>query len=126
MSNLPVIRIVTALLSFAMLAGCTATSSGPGSSRMDSLFADPSKYILYGCPQLAVARKPLLLRERELRLLIEKADRDPVGSVIGVAAYRSEYLSVRGEIKVIDDAAVNKNCAPVAPAGPRQSGVIQR
>jgi len=100
-----------ALSSFAVLAlsGC-GLSDGAG-----ALFVDPGRYALYRCDDLAARRKVLIVRENELRGLIERAGESPGGAVIGSFAYRSDYDTVLAEQKLLQRAAAEKNCSFASP-----------
>ena len=97
-----------ALSSFAVLAlsGC-GLSDGAG-----ALFVDPGRY---RCDDLAARRKVLIVRENELRGLIERAGESPGGAVIGSFAYRSDYDTVLAEQKLLQRAAAEKNCSFASP-----------
>lgn len=116
--------IVIIALAAAALGGCA--NSALTESGAKEFFADPQKYTLYNCSQLALARPPIVERERQLRVAIAKAERDSAGVAISNAAYRSDYLAVRGELDVLDSTAERKGCAPAAASGPRQSTTITR
>jgi hypothetical protein len=102
----------SALSSLAMLAlsGCGLSSDGAG-----ALFVDPGRYTLYHCDDLAARRKALMVRENELRGLIERAGESPGGAVVGSFAYRSDYDSVLAEEKLLQRNAAEKNCSFASP-----------
>ena len=93
------------------------------------LLADPGKYQYHTCKQLAEARKRVLDREGEFRELIDKAEKEPGGVVVGAIAYRADYVALGQELKVVDATARDKNCnsPPAAPAAPtrRSDSAIQ-
>jgi hypothetical protein len=91
------------------LSGC-GFSDGAG-----ALFVDPGRYALYRCDDLAARRKVLIVRENELRGLIERAGESPGGAVIGSFAYRSDYDTVLAEQKLLQRAAAEKNCSFASP-----------
>jgi hypothetical protein len=103
------------------LAGC----AGMGDS-LTSAFADPAKYELYECPQLVTERKYLATRAAELQGLMAKAQTGVAGPVVAELAYRNEYIAVRGQTKLADEAWARNKChegtpaaaAPAAPSAP--------
>src|ERR1041384_1852438 len=108
----------------ASLAVC-GTASAQDASR---LVVAPDKYVLYGCPQLAVAREASTKRLRELESLMAKASAGGTGGqLMGNLAYGSELLSVKGDLRETDRTSLEKNCNPQPGRGPsRQSDVIIR
>jgi hypothetical protein len=103
------------------LAGCADMSES-----MTSAFADPAKYELYECPQLVTERKYLATRAAELQGLMAKAQTGVAGPVVAELAYRNEYIAVRGQTKLADEAWAGNKChegtpaaaAPAAPSAP--------
>jgi hypothetical protein len=103
------------------LAGCADMGES-----MSSAFADPAKYELYECPQLVTERKALATRAAELQGLMAKAQTGVAGPVVAEVAYRNEYIAVRGQTKLADEAWARNKChdgapaagAPAAPSAP--------
>jgi hypothetical protein len=100
------------------LAGCADMGDS-----MTSAFADPAKYLLYECPQLVTERKYLATRAAELQGLMAKAQTGVAGPVVAELAYRNEYIAVRGQTKLADEAWARNKChegtpATAAPAAP--------
>jgi hypothetical protein len=93
------------------LAGCADMSES-----MSSAFADPAKYELYECPQLVTERKYLATRAAELQGLMAKARTGVAGPVVAELAYRNEYIAVRGQAKLADEAWARNKCHDGAPA----------
>ena len=93
------------------LAGCAEMGES-----MSSAFADPAKYDLYECPQLAPERKGLAARAAELQGLMAKARTGVAGPVVAEVAYRNEYIAVRGQAKLADEAWARNKCHDTAPA----------
>src|SRR5713226_2250782 len=96
------------------LAGCADMGES-----MSSAFADPAKYDLYECPQLVPERKALAARAAELQGLMAKAQTGVAGPVVAELAYRNEYIAVRGQTKLADEAWQRNKChssPPVADA----------
>ena len=93
------------------LAGCAEMGES-----MSSAFADPAKYELYECPQLVTERKALATRAAELQGLMAKAQTGAAGPVVAELAYRNEYIAVRGQTKLADEAWARNKCHDTAPA----------
>ena len=71
----------------------------------------PDKYLLYTCDDIAREAQTKAARELELQQLMAKAGTDATGRLVGDMAYRSEYLSVRGELNELRHTAADKHCA---------------
>ncbi len=100
------LKTLNALLLFASVSACATAPDDAG-----AIFTAPDKFEFYNCEQLETRMRNLMAREKELRALIGKASQSPVGSVIAVAAYRTEYLQTRNDLKVISEWRVTKNCS---------------
>jgi hypothetical protein len=110
----PLPRAAAGAVLFALgigLAGCADMSES-----MSSAFADPAKYELYECPQLVTERKALATRAAELQGLMAKAQTGVAGPVVAELAYRNEYIAVRGQTKLADEAWARNKCHDTAPA----------
>ena len=109
-------RIASVALRVALVA------AGAGGCAMDTdsvslLTADPLKYELYDCAQIATAVTAASVREQDLRALIDRAERGGGGgTVVATMAYRNDYLRARGELRVLHDTARNKGCPEQPPA----------
>lgn len=68
------------------------------------------KFSLYDCDQLNIKARENSKREHELREAMEKANRGVGGELVVAIAYRSEYLTVKGELEELERAANQKNC----------------
>jgi hypothetical protein len=88
-----------------VLAGC---ASGSDSGAL--FFADAGKYQYHNCEQLAAAGKRQSERQRELKELIDKAEQGAGGQVVSLLAYRTDYVAVNEDLRVIDTMARSKNC----------------
>ena len=111
----PVLRAATAaalLLLGLGLAGCADMNDS-----MTLAFADPAKYGLYECKQLEPERKNLAIRQAELQGLMAKAETGVAGPVVAELAYRNEYIAVRGQAKLAEEAWQRNKCRPTPPAG---------
>jgi hypothetical protein len=92
------------------LAGCADMSDS-----MTLAFADPAKYELYDCKQLETERKTLSSRAAELQGLIAKADTGVAGPVVAELAYRNDYVAVRGQSRLADEAWQRNRCHDSPP-----------
>ena len=115
----PLPRVAAAI---ALLASCCSLSGcADMSDNMSSAFADPAKYDLYECKQLEVERKSLAARTAELQGLMAKAETGVAGSVVAEVAYRNDYIAVRGQSRLAEEAWQRNKChasAPVAGGAP--------
>jgi hypothetical protein len=113
-SSQPLLRAATALALLASgigLAGCADMSDS-----MTSAFADPAKYDLYECKQLETERKALAMRSAELQGLMAKAQTGVAGPVVAELAYRNDYIAVRGQAKLAEEAWQRNKCHDSPPA----------
>jgi hypothetical protein len=109
---LPRLATVMALLGLGFaLSGCAEMGDS-----MTSAFADPAKYDLYDCKQLEPERKSLAVRAAELQGLMTKAETGVAGSVVSELAYRNDYIAVRGQARLAEEAWRRNKCheTPVA------------
>jgi hypothetical protein len=123
----PFTRATAALALLAIGAGLSGCAE-MGES-MSSAFADPAKYDLYECKQLGPERKSLASRAAELQGLMAKAETGVAGPVVAELAYRNEYIAVRAQSKLAEEAWRRNKCqeeavatpaaaAPAAPSAP--------
>jgi hypothetical protein len=121
-SSQPLPRIVAAMVLFGLgiglgigLGGCADMSDG-----LTLAFADPAKYDLYDCKQLETERKTLSNRSAELQGLMAKAQTGAAGPVVAELAYRNDYIAVRGQSKLAEEAWRRNKCVTTgaAPAAP--------
>ena len=94
----------------AGLSGCAEMGDS-----MTSAFADPAKYDLYECKQLEPERARLAARAAELQGLMAKAETGVAGPVVAELAYRNEYIAVRGQTKLADEAWRRNKCQETKP-----------
>jgi hypothetical protein len=109
---LPRLATVMAMLGLGFaLSGCAEMGDS-----MTSAFADPAKYDLYDCKQLEPERKALAVRAAELQSLMTKAETGVAGSVVSELAYRNDYIAVRGQARLAEEAWRRNKCreTPVA------------
>ena len=101
-----------ALLALALaLPGCADMSD----SSMSLAFADPAKYDLYNCKQLEPERKRLADKTAELQGLMAKAETGAGGAVVAEIAYRNEYIAMRGQARLAEQAWQKNRCRETVP-----------
>jgi hypothetical protein len=88
-----------------MLSGCAMSDD-----TMSSFLVAPGHFVLYSCPDLAVAEKGIMARQKELEHLIAKSGTDAGGRLIGDATYGPEYAQTRGQLKDLRQTAADKHC----------------
>lgn len=117
----------------AALAGCSSLSDTGASLA----FADPAQYDLFECKHLEPERKRLATRAAELQGLMAKAETGTGGVVIAELAYRNDYIAIRGQQRLAEEAWQRNRCretiagpataltppaAPQRPAPPSRAG----
>ncbi|SDJ88418.1 MULTISPECIES: twin-arginine translocation pathway signal [Bradyrhizobium] len=105
----------TALALALLLLGAGLSGCAEMSDSMTSAFADPAKYDLYECKQLEPERKNLANRSAELQGLMAKAQTGVAGPVVAELAYRNEYIAVRGQSKLAEEAWRKNRCQDAKP-----------
>jgi hypothetical protein len=106
-------RAAAAAALFALgsgLAGCASIGE-----TVTPAFADPAKYDLYECKQLEPERKTLANRAAELQGLMAKAETGVGGSLVAEVAYRNDYISVRAQSKLAEEAWQRNKCHETPP-----------
>jgi hypothetical protein len=100
----------------ALLPALVAITAGGCSIALDEtsgpFSAAPGKYDLLDCAGIADRTKDANTREAELSGLIERANREPAGVVVGTLVYRDELNQVRANQQALRKAADDKRCAP--------------
>ena len=94
----------------AGLSGCAGMSD-----TISPAFADPAKYDLYDCKQLEPERKRLAVRTAEVQGLMTKAETGVAGPVVAELAYRNDYIALRGQSKLADEAWQKNRCQELKP-----------
>ena len=94
----------------AGLSGCAGMSD-----TISPAFADPAKYDLYDCKQLEPERKRLAERTAEVQGLMTKAETGVAGSVVAEMAYRNDYIALRGQSKLAEEAWQKNRCQEAKP-----------
>jgi len=97
--------LIAALLAALPLAGCAMSDD-----KLATMLVAPGKFTLYTCPELVQKAKELGARQRELEGLMAKAGEDASGKLVSTLAYRPDYLSNRGEMHDVREAATGKAC----------------
>ena len=109
------------LLAGAALSGCAGMSE-----TVAPAFADPGKYELYDCKQLETERKTLAARTAELQRLMDKAQTGTGGAVVSELAYRNDYVAVRGQAQLAEDAWRRNRCRETPPNAAPVASAPQR
>jgi hypothetical protein len=94
----------------AGLSGCAEMGE-----TISPAFADPAKYDLYDCKQLETERKNLATRTAELQGLMAKAQTGTAGPVVAEVAYRNDYIALRGQSKLAEEAWQKNRCQESKP-----------
>ena len=118
---MPRAAVAGAVVALALtLSGC----ADMGGDAWTTAFADPAAYELYDCKQLEPVRKSLAAKQAELQGLMAKAQTGAGGAVVSELAYRNDYVAVRGQSRLAEDAWRKNNChetpaaTPMAAASP--------
>jgi len=86
-----------------------------------TFFTNPAKYELFDCKQLAEVRKARATRIDELERLMQKAQSGTGGAVISEVAYRADYVSAKGDLKLADRMWQQNRCdSQMLSSGSRQ------
>jgi hypothetical protein len=111
-SSQPLLRAArfAVLLALGTGAGLGLSGCADMSDSMTTAFADPAKYDLYDCKQLEAERGRLATRSAELQGLMAKADTGVAGPVVTELAYRNDYVAVRGQTRLADEAWQRNKC----------------
>ncbi len=101
------------LVAGAALSGCAGMSE-----TIAPAFADPARYELYDCKQLQTERKALAKRTADLQRLMEKAETGAGGAVVSELAYRNDYIAVRGQSQLAEEAWRRNRCREMPETTP--------
>ncbi|MFK4531437.1 hypothetical protein ABIF90_009418 [Bradyrhizobium japonicum] len=111
----------------ALLAAGAALSGCAGMSEtIAPAFADPGKYELYDCKQLEAERKGIASRTEQLQKLMEKAETGAGGAVVSELAYRNDYIAVRGQSQLAEEAWRRNRCRETPPGAAPAASAPQR
>jgi hypothetical protein len=133
-AHLPFAARALSILSLLALALGLCACAAVGDSFVSGAFVDPAKYDQFDCKQLEAERKAQSARTAELQGLIDKADTGTGGAVVGLLAYRNDYVSARASANLAEETWKRNKCvaspvvvAPViAPATPAAKGAGKR
>jgi len=117
----PLVKTMSRVAAAGAVVALALTLSGCadlGGDAWTTAFADPAAYELYDCKQLEPVRKSLATREAELQGLMAKAQTGTGGPVVSELAYRNDYISVRGQARLAEEAWRKNKCRETAPAAP--------
>ncbi len=84
--------------------------SGCGSTGAGQLLVAPGAYDAYHCKDLVQVWEQLNKREAELRANIDRASQGGGGTIIGAAAYGTDYQTVLTQKNMVQQQAAAKNC----------------
>jgi hypothetical protein len=102
-----------------LLAGLTCGCAGDVA---EQLYIQPGRYDYEDCRRIVSETENLKRREDELKTLIERAEKDVVGSLISAASYRGDLLRTQGNLKMLAEAGARKNCPPEPPPVAKEPG----
>ena len=105
----------------AALSGCASMTE-----TVAPAFADPGKYELYDCKQLEAERKALATRTADLQRLMDKAQTGAGGAVVSELAYRNDYIAVRGQSQLVEEAWRRNKCRETPPGAAPAASAPQR
>ena len=109
------VRAMTALVLASFAAGCAGDPA-------EQLFVQPGRFDYLSCQDLVTAQRDSAKREQELKILIERAEKESIGVLLAIASYRGELLRVQGEQKMQTEVIQRKKCPPdTAPRPPTPS-----
>lgn len=87
------------------LAGCETTSDP-----LSVAATAPGQYDLYDCAALKVAARAVVSRQRELEQLMARANQGPAGGLVSATTYQPEYVTLRGKMTQLRQAAAANHC----------------
>jgi hypothetical protein len=102
----------------AALAALTLSACAGNDDTTARFLVAPGKYALFNCKQLALQATTNLTRQRELERLMAQAGTGSAGQLVSTAAYRPEYLSLRGQMGDLRQTAADKKCNFVPDENP--------
>ena len=98
------------MLAASLLAASLGACAMADNDSLSALMVAPGKYDFHKCDQLALVGKERSERVQELKLLMDKSAQGPGGAVANALAYRNEYLTAVGDLKLLENAALSKKC----------------
>ena len=108
----------------AALASATFTAGCAGDAA-EQFLVRPGRFDYLSCAEIAKASETAAKREKDLKALIDRAEKESLGVLMAAASYRGEYLQAQGEQKMLAEVARQKNCGaerspPAFPAPARR------
>ena len=113
------VSAMAALLLAALAAGCAGDAA-------EQIFVRPAHFEYLSCPELVGALQNAAKREQELKVLIERAEKESIGVLIAAASYRGDLLRAQGEQKIVAETISRKNCPPDTPPRPPDPPPVKR
>ena len=107
------ITIQKCILSSIMIVGLAGCNSITGDTIAENMLVDPGKFDLYTCINLSNTLIGLKARELVLQGLMDKASRGPGGEFVNLISYRTEYMQVKGNQKLVLKKQKEKNCEKI-------------
>jgi hypothetical protein len=95
----------------AVAAAVTLAACSLSTEEIATSYVAPGKFDLSTCKEINDGLRERAERVRKLQELIDKAGREAGGEVVAALAYRTEYVTTYGELRVLQDTAVRKNCS---------------
>jgi hypothetical protein len=96
---------LVALSFHAVLAAC-----GTALENTFTISVDPGQYEWHSCEQLLPQRRLWEAKEKELKMLMDRARQSTGGAAISVVAYQTDYVTAQEQLKVIDMTLRSKKC----------------
>ncbi|KGT75865.1 twin-arginine translocation pathway signal [Bradyrhizobium japonicum] len=109
-----------------LVAGTALSGCASMTETVAPAFADPGKYELYDCKQLEAERKALATRTADLQRLMDKAQTGAGGAVVSELAYRNDYIAVRGQSQLAEEAWRRNRCRETPPGAAPAASAPQR
>ncbi|MCS3895032.1 hypothetical protein M2171_004165 [Bradyrhizobium japonicum USDA 38] len=109
-----------------LVAGTALSGCASMTETVAPAFADPGKYELYDCKQLEAERKALATRTADLQRLMDKAQTGAGGAVVSELAYRNDYIAVRGQSQLAEEAWRRNKCRETPPGAAPAASAPQR
>jgi hypothetical protein len=110
---------LAALLLAALAAGCAGDAA-------EQIFVRPGHFDYLSCPELVTAQQNAAKREQDLKVLIERAEKESIGVLLAAASYRGDLLRAQGEQKMVAEVFSRKNCPPDTPPRPPDPPPVKR
>jgi hypothetical protein len=107
------IAIQKCILNLIMIVGLSGCNSITGDTIAENMLVDPGKFDLYTCITLSSTLAALKARELVLQGLMDKASRGPGGEFVNLISYRTEYMQMKGNQKLVLKKQKEKNCDKV-------------